>query len=64
LYALNFARAGLQDEAIEELGQMLERPGGHRFPYVDNIRAFEVLQDHPVYIALREQFGQQTDPGQ
>lgn len=63
-YAVNFARVGLQEEAIGELRQMLEQPGGHRFPYVDNLPAFEVLQNHPAYIALREKFGQQTDPGQ
>ena len=56
-YARSFAEAGLRDEAVEELRIMLEEPGGHRFPYVDGNPSFDVLRDHPGYVALRERFG-------
>ena len=56
-YAGSFARVGLRDEAVEELRIMLEEPGGHRFPYVDGDPGFDVLRDHPGYVALRERFG-------
>jgi TolB-like protein len=56
-YARSFAEAGLHDEAVEELRIMLEEPGGHRFPYVDGDPGFDVLRDHPGYVALRERFG-------
>ncbi len=56
-YAWSFADAGLHDEAVKELRIMLEKPGGHRFPYVDGDPGFDVLRDHPGYVALRERFG-------
>lgn len=55
--ALVFAQAGLHDEAVEELRTMLEEPGGYRFPVVDGIPIFEVLETHPEYAALRKRFG-------
>ena len=57
-YAFEFTMAGLYDEAIAELRTMLNEPGGYRFPLVDSLPVFDKLQDHPEYIALREQFGE------
>jgi TolB-like protein len=56
-YAWSLADAGLHDEAVAELRTMLEAPGGHRFPYADGLPAFDVLEDHPGYVELRERFG-------
>ena len=55
--ALYLALAGLHDEAIAQLRIMLTEPGGHRFPLVDGLPIFDVLHEHPDYIALKEQFG-------
>jgi TolB-like protein len=55
--ALVLAQAGLHDEAVEELRTMLEEPGGYRFPVVDGLPIFEVLETHPEYAALRKRFG-------
>ena len=51
------ARAGLHDEAIEELRVMFEGPGGHGFRYVDGAPVLDVLEEHPEYAKLRERFG-------
>jgi len=60
-YAWDFVRAGLQEDAIEELRVMLEQPGGHRFPYVDGPPFSNSLGDNPAYSALRERFGNQEE---
>ena len=57
LEAMFLAQAGLHDEAVQELKIMLTNPGGHRFPLVDNLPIFDVLHEHPDYIALKERFG-------
>ena len=57
IYAWAFAKAGLYDEAVDELRTMLEPPAGHRFPWIDATPAFDDLKDHPGYIELRERFG-------
>jgi len=59
-FATAYARAGMLDEAVAELRTMLEEPGGHRFPYIDGWPLFEVLQNHPGFIELRERFGRQA----
>jgi len=59
-YAWNYALAGLGDEAVAELRAMLEEPGGHRFPFVDDAPAFDAIRDDPGYLALRDRFGHQT----
>jgi TolB-like protein len=56
-YARAFAQSGLLEDAIEELREMFENPGGHRFRYVDGFPVFDVLKDHPGYIELRDRFG-------
>jgi hypothetical protein len=55
-HAIILTQAGLYDEAVEQLRIMLEEPGGYRFPVVDGIPIFEALENHPGYIALRDQF--------
>jgi TolB-like protein len=57
IYAFALADVGLHDEAIRELREMLERPGGRRFPFIDATPSFDVLKDNPGYIELRERFG-------
>ncbi len=52
----SLATVGLHKDAIRQLRTMLEEPGGFGFRFVDAWPAFDVLQDHPEYIALRERF--------
>jgi tetratricopeptide (TPR) repeat protein len=52
----NLATVGLHKEAIRQLRTMLEEPGGFGFRFVDAWPAFDVLKDHPEYLALRERF--------
>ena len=56
-FAGMLADAGLHEEAIEELRVMFEAPGGHGFRYVDALPVFDILEDHPGYIELRQRYG-------
>lgn len=57
-YARALATAGLHSEAIEELRLALESPGGDRFPFINSLPVFDVLKDHPDYIALQQRFAE------
>ena len=56
-YAWTLTRAGLHDEAIEELRVMFEGPGGYGFRYIDADPGLDALKEHPEYARLRERFG-------
>lgn len=56
-YAWTLIRAGLHDEAIEELRIMFEEPGGNGFRYIDGTPILDALREHPDYAKLRERFG-------
>jgi tetratricopeptide (TPR) repeat protein len=56
-WAWSFVDTGLYDEAVALLGEMLERPGGHTWRYIDAMPCFEVLDDHPGFQELRGVYG-------
>ena len=46
-FAVAYANAGLDDEAIAELRVMLDEPGGRRFTMIDAYPAFERFKGRP-----------------
>ncbi|MDX1507657.1 MAG: hypothetical protein R3358_05220 [Woeseiaceae bacterium] len=55
--AFCYAIAGLDDEAVRELGELLQDNGGYPFQFVNVLPAFDGLRDHPGYLALMKQYG-------
>jgi TolB-like protein/tetratricopeptide (TPR) repeat protein len=56
-WAWTLVDTGLYDEAVAVLGEMLEKPGGHTWRFIDAMPCFDVLDDHPGFRELRAKYG-------
>lgn len=55
--AANLADAGLHDEAVELLRRLFDNPGGATWRYIDADPTLDVLDGHPGFEALRDEYG-------
>ena len=55
--AYYYAMVGLQDEAVEALGELLSNPENYRFPLIELLPVFDEIRDHPGYIKLKREYG-------